>query len=67
VWVLGPGGPATAGIATMVGLDSHARGQRCSFCGQPFYRVAGLAAARDARICAECVELCEEIFAEEQA
>jgi kynureninase len=66
-WVLGPGGPATAGIATMVRLDSHARGQRCSFCGQPFYRVAGLAAARDARICAECVELCEEIFAEEQA
>jgi hypothetical protein len=29
--------------------------------------VAGLAAAGDARICAECTELCEEIFAEEQA
>src|SRR6516165_10695725 len=65
--VLGPGGPATTGIAAMARLDSHARGQRCSFCGQPFHRVAGLAAARDARICAECIELCEEIFAEEQA
>ena len=51
----------------MARLDSHARGQRCSFCGQPFHRVAGLAAARDARICAECVELCDEIFAAEQA
>ena len=65
--VLGPGGPATTGTAAMARLDSHATGQRCSFCGQPFHRVAGLAAARDARICAECVELCEEIFAEEHA
>jgi ATP-dependent protease Clp ATPase subunit len=29
--------------------------------------VAGLAAASDARICGECIELCVEIFAEEQA
>jgi kynureninase len=65
--VLGPGGPATTGTGVMARLDSPARGQRCSFCGQPYHRVAGLAAARDARICAECIELCEEIFAQEQA
>jgi kynureninase len=64
--VLAEGGPAMAGTATMVRLDPGARGQRCSFCGQPLHRVAGLAAAGDARICAECVELCEEIFAEQQ-
>ena len=63
--VLSPGGPASDGAAAMTRL-AHARGQRCSFCGQPFHRVAGLAAARDARICTECIELCEEIFAEEQ-
>jgi kynureninase len=63
--VLTTGGPATIATATMVRLDPHARGQRCSFCGQPLHRVAGLAAAGDARICAECIELCEEIFAEE--
>ena len=65
--VLTAGGPAATATATatMVRLDPHARGQRCSFCGQPLHRVAGLAAAGDARICAECIELCEEIFAED--
>jgi kynureninase len=63
---LGPGDGAATGTTAMTRLDSRARGQRCSFCGQPFYRVAGLAAARDARICTECIELCQEIFAEEQ-
>jgi kynureninase len=65
--VLSTGSPAIIGTAAMVRVDSHSRGQRCSFCGQPFHRVAGLASARDGRICAECIELCEEIFAQEQA
>jgi kynureninase len=55
----------TTATAAMVKLDSHAVGQRCSFCGKPFYQVAGLAAAGDARICVECLELCQEVFAEE--
>jgi hypothetical protein len=63
--VLAADGDATAAAAAMVKLTSHAGGQRCSFCGKPFHRVAGLAAAGDARICVECVELCQEIFAEE--
>jgi kynureninase len=62
------GPPATAApTATMVRLDSRASGQRCSFCGKPYHRVtglAGLAAARDARICYECTELCQEILAD---
>jgi kynureninase len=58
---------ATAATASIVKLDSHATGQRCSFCGEPFYRVAGLAAAGDARICVECLELFQEVFAEEPA
>jgi hypothetical protein len=62
-------GQATTATATataaMVKLDSHAVGQRCSFCRKPFYQVAGLAAAGDARICVECLELCQEVFAEE--
>ena len=59
------GPPATAAsTATMVRLGSRASGQRCSFCGQPYHRVAGLAAAGDARICFECAELCQEILAE---
>ena len=58
---------ATAATVSIVKLDSHATGQRCSFCGEPFYRVAGLAAAGDARICVECLELFQEVFAEEPA
>ncbi len=65
--VLTTGGPTTTASATMVRLDPDARGERCSFCGQPLHRVAGLAAAGEARICTECIELCEEIFAEQQA
>ena len=57
----------TTATAAMVKLDSHAVGQRCSFCRKPFYQVAGLAAAGDARICVECLELCQDVFAEEPA
>jgi kynureninase len=60
-------GQAAAAAATMVRLGSPATGLRCDFCGKPDHRVAGLAAAGDARICAECLELCQEIFAEEPA
>jgi kynureninase len=63
--VLANGQPAAA--ATMVRLGSPATGLRCDFCGKPDHRVAGLAAACDARICADCLELCQEIFAEEPA
>lgn len=38
----------------------------CSFCGKSRTRVAGMAAGDDARICDECLDLCDEILVEEQ-
>ncbi len=45
----------------------EARTEKCSFCGKRRYQVPGLAAAHDARICAECLELCHEILTERLA
>jgi hypothetical protein len=33
----------------------------CGFCGQARYRVEAMAAAGDARICNQCLDLCDEI------
>ena len=41
--------------------------ERCSFCGKRRYQVPGLAAAHSSRICAECLELCDEILTERLA
>jgi ATP-dependent Clp protease ATP-binding subunit ClpX len=63
--VLATGDPAATAAVTIIRLDSPVNGQRCSFCGKAFHRVAGITAAGDTRICVECVELCEEILTEE--
>ncbi|HYA49945.1 MAG TPA: ClpX C4-type zinc finger protein [Streptosporangiaceae bacterium] len=41
--------------------------EKCSFCGKRRYQVPGLATAGNARICAECLELCHEILTERLA
>jgi ATP-dependent Clp protease ATP-binding subunit ClpX len=41
--------------------------EKCSFCGKRRHQVPGLATAHDARICAECLELCHEILTERLA
>jgi kynureninase len=63
--VLATGRPAATATGIMITLDSPASREQCNFCGKPFHRVAGTAAAGDTRICVECVELCEEIITEE--
>jgi hypothetical protein len=42
-------------------VSEEARAVRCGFCGKCRYQVPGMVAALDARICAECLDLCHEI------
>lgn len=59
-----PAGPSATAIAPVAG---EAMAERCSFCGKRRYQVPGLAAAHSSRICAECLELCDEILTERLA
>jgi kynureninase len=65
--VLATGTRATTLTATIGKLAPGADEARCSFCAKPDHQVAGLVAAGEARICDECVALCQEIFTEEPA
>jgi hypothetical protein len=47
------------------GDNAHGSQERCSFCGKR--RVTGFAAGDDTTICAECLNLCREIFVEQLA
>jgi ClpX C4-type zinc finger len=59
-----PAGPLAAAITP---IAAEAEAERCSFCGKRRHQVPGLAAGRNARICAECLDLCHEIVAERLA
>lgn len=76
--VLATGRPAMTPIATVEGVGVDARLDRCSFCGKCRHEVTGLAVARgtavkgakrkvagDVRMCAECLNLCRDILAEQ--
>jgi ClpX C4-type zinc finger len=52
-------------IATIRQLGNDVRDARCSFCGKARDRVEAMAAAGDARICNECVDLCDEIISDD--
>jgi hypothetical protein len=56
-----PAGPAATAILPVAG---EAVAEQCSFCGKRRYQVPGLAGARNARICSECLDLCHEILAD---
>ncbi len=58
------GGAATAPAAAIELVAEQARTERCSFCGKRRHQVPVMASAADARICAECLSLCQEILAE---
>ena len=68
-----PAGPPAAGepagppAAAITPVAAEAMTEKCSFCGKRRYQVPGLATAGNARICAECLELCHEILTERLA
>jgi ClpX C4-type zinc finger protein len=66
--VLGPAArKARTSIATIHQVSVEARDARCSFCAKGRYQVEVMASAGDARICSECVALCDEIVSDEPA
>jgi hypothetical protein len=56
---------ATTPIALIQQVPADARAERCTFCSKRRHQVAAMASAGDARICDECLRLCEEIQYEE--
>src|SRR6266567_4555024 len=48
-------------IATIKRVSDANREVRCGFCGKRRRQVEAMAAAHEARICNECVDLCDEI------
>lgn len=52
-------------IATIQQVSDEAGSEQCSFCGKPRHQVAAMTSTADARICNECLELCDEILDEE--
>jgi hypothetical protein len=55
------GKKVTIRFESMYPVPGEARAERCSFCGKRRHQVAGMAAAAQAKICDECLELCREI------
>jgi hypothetical protein len=72
--VLGTGDPAGTELGMMNALPAHAMHLKCSFCGKDRRQTAGLVVmpavtlertSASAAVCSECLELCNEIVAEE--
>jgi len=59
-----PGRTVSTPIATIQVRDEGGA-EQCSFCGKNPRQVAAIASAGDARICSECLALCDEIVTEE--
>jgi hypothetical protein len=55
------GKKVTIRFENMCPVPGDARAERCSFCGKRRHQVAGMAAAAQAKICDECLDLCREI------
>jgi ClpX C4-type zinc finger len=56
-----PGKAVSTPVATIRQVSDEADAASCSFCGKARHRVEAMAAAGDARICNECIDLCDEI------
>ncbi len=61
------GKTASTPIATIGRLSDEVSDARCSFCAKGRDRVEAMAVAGEARICNECLDLCDEIVSEERA
>lgn len=60
-----PGRTVSTPIATIQQVSDEAGAELCSFCGKPRHQVAAMTSTGDARICNECLELCDKIVDEE--
>lgn len=65
--VLQTGNVTTTRTATLRPVGQQDTADKCSFCGKRRSQVPAMASAGGARICAECVGLCNEIVAEQLA
>jgi len=59
------GRTASTPTATIHRVSDEDERKQCSFCGKRRHQAAAMASAGDARICNECLELCDEIIEEE--
>jgi ATP-dependent protease Clp ATPase subunit len=60
-----PGWAASTASAAIEQVSAETGAEQCSFCGKHRHQVAAMASAGDARICDECLKLCDEIVSEE--
>jgi len=60
-----PGRTASTPIATIQQVSHEGGAEQCGFCGKHRHQVTAMASAGDARICNECLKLCDEIMSEE--
>lgn len=58
------GKTASTPTATIRRVREEGRDEWCSFCAKSHHQVEAMAAAGDARICNECLDLCDEIISE---
>jgi hypothetical protein len=65
--VIATGEAAATSLSAIEPLGEDATTAKCGFCGKRRHQVPGIATAAGGTICAECVELCNEIFANEPA
>ena len=62
----GVGKTASTPIAVIGQVSYEGPDGSCSFCEKRRHQVEAMAAAGDARICNECLDLCDEIISEER-
>jgi ATP-dependent Clp protease ATP-binding subunit ClpX len=62
-----PDTPVSTPAAIIRRVSDDGRDQWCSFCGKSQHRVEAMAAAGEVRICTECLDLCDEVIADNRA
>jgi hypothetical protein len=58
------GKTASTPTTTIRRVSEEGREEQCSFCGKSHHQVEAMAAGGDARICNECLDLCDEIVSD---